>query len=111
MKWLSKELRDRGWSYRELGRRAGLSNSAVTVVMNQKSGAGPNFCASIARALGMPPEEVFRKAGLLPRLDANTEADPIIQQILDRLKHLTPKERGEALSLIDVVYQRKHKGG
>ena len=110
MEWLSEELKKRGWSYRELGRRAGLSNSAVVVVMNNKSGAGPSFCQAIAGALGLPIEEVYRLAGLLPRFEAGTEGDPAIQSVLDRLKYLTPEERREALSLVEVVYRRKHKG-
>jgi transcriptional regulator with XRE-family HTH domain len=110
MKWLNTELEKRSWSRRELAKRANLSSGAVAHVLRGERGAGSDFCQAIAGALGIPVEDVYRRAGLLPRLEAGTEADPTIQRILDRLKYLTADERREALALVDVVYRRKHKG-
>jgi len=110
MDWLKSELKKRGWSSRELAGRAGLSSGSIAHVLRGERGAGFDVCSGIARALELPPEEIYRLAGLLPRLEAGTEADPTIQAVLDRLKYLTPEERQEALNLVDVVYRRKHKG-
>jgi transcriptional regulator with XRE-family HTH domain len=63
--WMNSELEDRGWSYNELARRAGFSSGTVSMVMTGKNQVSWEFCAGVADAFGMPPEDVFRKAGLL----------------------------------------------
>ncbi|MCL4295723.1 MAG: helix-turn-helix domain-containing protein [Anaerolineae bacterium] len=64
--WIVEQLRDRGWSHRELGRRAGVSGAAVSRVISGEQNPGWDFCAGVAKALGEPPERLFRLAGLLP---------------------------------------------
>ena len=64
--WINKEIKERGWSLRELARRSNLSSTAVINVMNQHRSPGANFCKGIARALRVSPEEVMRHAGILP---------------------------------------------
>lgn len=64
--WIIEQLKDRGWSHRELGRRAGVSGAAVSRVISDSQNPGWDFCAGVARALGEPPEKIFRLAGLLP---------------------------------------------
>ena len=66
--WLDQEVQERGWTFRELGRRAELSSGAVSKVMTGVVNPTWEFCAKIARALEMPEVEVFRRAGLLPVL-------------------------------------------
>jgi len=39
--WLNHELDRRGWSYNELGRRAGLSSAGVSDVLSGKRPASP----------------------------------------------------------------------
>ena len=62
--WLNKELQGRGWSQRELARRAGVSASTVSDVIAEKRLPTWDFCASIARPLQVDPDEVFVLAGL-----------------------------------------------
>lgn len=66
--WLNTQLKQRGWSHRELARRSGLSQTAVSSVISEQRNPGWDFCLAVARALGEPPENVFRMAGLLPAL-------------------------------------------
>jgi transcriptional regulator with XRE-family HTH domain len=66
VKWINEELERRGWTQRELARRADISPGQLSMVINQSRGGGPEFCKNIARAFGEPPEKVFRLAGLLP---------------------------------------------
>jgi transcriptional regulator with XRE-family HTH domain len=65
--WLDQELLQHGWSDHQLARRAGLSHS---VISKARSGTAPKWeaCEALARALDLPPEIVFRKAGLLTPL-------------------------------------------
>jgi transcriptional regulator with XRE-family HTH domain len=66
--WLDQEVHARGWTFRELGRRADLSSGAISKVMTGAVNPTWEFCAKIARGLEMPEVEVFRRAGLLPPL-------------------------------------------
>lgn len=65
IEWLEEEIIRHGWSIREAARRAGLSHSAISSVLNHTRNPGWEFCAGIARAFEITPETVFRKAGLL----------------------------------------------
>jgi transcriptional regulator with XRE-family HTH domain len=73
--WLRQEAEERGWSFREMARRGGLSSGAISNVMTGNAPAGWDLCVGIARALEIPPEGVFRKAGLLPSLPPAVEEE------------------------------------
>lgn len=103
--WLNIELDKRGWSYRELGRRAGFSSGTVSMVVNGKNKISWEFCTGIALAFKMPAEQVFRLAGLLPLLPA-PDRDPTIQEILDITKQLDVNDREELLAYAKLRYQR-----
>ena len=64
--WLDQEVARRGWTFRELGRRARLSSSAISKVMTDTHLPTWDFCLAISRALDTSPVSVFRRAGLLP---------------------------------------------
>ena len=68
--WLSTELERRGWSIRELARRANISHTWIANVLSGQRPASWDFCAAIAQALLKQPEEVFRLASLLPNRPA-----------------------------------------
>jgi transcriptional regulator with XRE-family HTH domain len=72
--WLVKETDKRGWSFRELGRRAGLTSATISRVITGASRSGWEFCRKIAIALNVPPENVFRLADLLPPEPKETAA-------------------------------------
>ena len=77
--WLENELITRGWTRAELARRANVSQSTLSLIWTGERTPGPDFCRAIARALNIPPETVFRKAGLLP---ASPDPDPEIEEAL-----------------------------
>ena len=58
--WLVKELNIRGWSHRELARRSDLSQTTVSDVISEKRPATWDFCAAVARAMGISVDEVER---------------------------------------------------
>ena len=64
--WLIKELDMRGWSHRELAWRSDLSQTTVSDVISEKRPATWDFCAAVARAMGVSVNEVFVLAGLKP---------------------------------------------
>lgn len=64
--WINTELDQRGWSRSEAARRGGFSSSTLDKVVGGFSKPGPVLCRGLARAFGLPPDEVFRLAGILP---------------------------------------------
>ena len=77
--WLQSEMEKRGWNHTDLANEAGLSRRAVGNVLRQEREPGKVFLISIARALRLPPETVFRMAGLLPEAPEETEeADELL---------------------------------
>jgi transcriptional regulator with XRE-family HTH domain len=95
--WLEEELESRGWSQRELARRAGIAHTTVSYVLAGRQAPSWDFCAAIAEALGLAPTEVFVLAGLLPpplpAVAEETEAVAI-------LRELDPEARAHALAML-----------
>jgi transcriptional regulator with XRE-family HTH domain len=83
--WLETELKKRGWRPSDLAQAAGLYPATVNRVLNRERQAGPDVCNAIARALGQPPEKIFRLAGLLPPLPPAVEEEHEALGILRRL--------------------------
>jgi len=97
VKWLIVEMNTRGWSNSELARRSDVVQSTVSLVLSGKSRPGDDLCTGIARAFRITPEEVFRRAGLLPPLLAS-ENDPTITRVVEYLRRLSPIDRAEVLT-------------
>jgi len=83
--WLLGEMRIRGWSARELGKRAGMSNTAINDILNEYRKPTFKLCKAIARPLGMEPEDVMRKAGLLPSWNAEDTKLKTIYRVMNEL--------------------------
>lgn len=92
--WLEEKLKERGWQPADLARKAHLGNSTVTRILNSNRGAGPEVCLAIARTLQLPPELVFRKAGLLP---SKSETSPNFEELLHLFELLKEEKRHLAL--------------
>jgi transcriptional regulator with XRE-family HTH domain len=105
--WLDAQLSDRNWSDHQLARKAGISHS---VISKARRGIPPKWdaCAAIASALDLPPEVVFRQAGLLPPLPP---AQGEIEEWRHLLAQLSPKDRYELLQIARLKLRLKHKQG
>lgn len=102
--WLSSELEKRGLSQSELARLAGVSRGAISHLINQTRKPGPEICEAIAHALKLPPETVFRVAGLLsPKPDIQTED----QQFLYLLHLMDELSREELLEFMKFKLEHK----
>lgn len=64
--WLNEQMKQRNLSQSELARMSKISQSQISLVLNRDRKPGSDFCASIAHALRLPTEDVFRAAGILP---------------------------------------------
>lgn len=104
--WLVEELDDRGWSQRELARRAGISAASVNQILGEQREPSPDFCISLASAFRLPAEFILRKAGHLPP-GPKEETDPriraTVEQLLtiwNRIKHLDPDSLDALLNIV-----------
>lgn len=111
LEWLDSELARRGWNDFQLSRKAGISHSAFS---RARRGALPSWdvCGAIARALDVPAELVFRKAGLLPEREDEPVSFEHWRHILEKLSDEDRDELMEIARLkLDRQSQRRRQGG
>ena len=101
--WISEELSNKGWSGRELARRANISHTTVLDVVKGKRRPTWDFCASIAPVLGKNPAEVFALADLMRVYDE----DNTLKEITQTSKQLTIEERQDALKYLYYLLSRR----
>lgn len=103
--WLNRELRERGWSQRELARRAGVSGATISQVLSMQQRPTWEFCASVARALRVPVDDLFVLAGL-----KRPPAEPIReeQEVLELLRSLPATARSVIITMLRAMvgYER-----
>jgi transcriptional regulator with XRE-family HTH domain len=106
--WLNNELQDRGWSYNQAATRAGFASGAtISMVATGRNAVTWEFCAGLARALNFPPEDVFRKAGLLRPV-----IDPVaVQQVTDLARHLSADNLALFGEIGRLLYRRQKQEG
>jgi transcriptional regulator with XRE-family HTH domain len=104
--WLTDELRKRGWSQADLARAANIHRQVVSTYINgRRSKPDEDVLRSIARAFKMPPEEVFRAAGLLPP----TTEDPWVENMNYKISQPTGIRRELAERLIDTMLEEQDR--
>lgn len=109
--WVEQELNRRGWNHSDLVRRSeetgyAISQSQFWRIMNEERQAGPDACISIAVALGISREEVFRARGwLLREADqiVRPEAGPEVRQAVSRLQDLPQGSQERAAFALDAL--------
>jgi transcriptional regulator with XRE-family HTH domain len=95
--YLEDELQRRSWRPADLARAVGVPDATISHILNGSRRAGPEVCNAIARALGEPPERIFRLAGLLPGLPAPVEEE---REAVRILRGLSPDLRAVAMRLL-----------
>jgi len=97
--WLLLTLEEKGWSQSTLARAAGVSPAAISDALSGRRGVGKSLATKIARALRLPPEEVFRIAGILPPSITKTE---LIDRIINEINDLPPEEKSDVIEYIQM---------
>ena len=96
VEWLIRETEQRGWSYNQLAKRAGLSSSGISLVLSGQRRAGFEFCTKIARAFSVPAEDVLRRAGLLPPVPTET---PSLREVIHLFNQLSPEQQDNMIAM------------
>ena len=105
--WIEHEINTRGWSIRELARRSELAPTTISDVLGNRARAGLQFCNGIARAFKVPPERVFREAGLLPAVIIGQDDEQKKKELDDYWKYLTTGERDTLTTMARALYERR----
>lgn len=104
--YINAKLHARGMKKADLARAASLSPSQVTRIMNQSSKPSQEALIAIARALGVPREEIFRMAGVLPPVPVTKEYQ---DKLLYKVSLMTEHQKEIFLSMADYVLKEGGK--
>lgn len=104
--WLTTQLETKGLSQADLSKKSGMSPAQISRLVNGVRGVGEDSILAIANALNIPPETVFRAAGLLPPVpDCDSRAVDLAYQIAQ----LDPDDQQIIDTLISTMIQRREK--
>lgn len=100
--WLSTEMQARFWDEPEMARRAGITKQAVNALVNDKvNEPKAATLARIAKALGVPLEEVLVAAGIIT---AKPDKDPRVERAAYLLETgLDDDQIDQALQIIEML--------
>lgn len=101
--WLQNELRERQLSQAELARQAKVSRGAISHIINGSRQVGTEICEGIARAFKLPPEDVYRIAGLLPAEGKNDTRD---NELVYLFKLLPESEKQQVLDYVRYIVDK-----
>lgn len=108
--WLQEQIDDKGWKPTDLARRSHISDAAVSRILKGERKADVETLSSFAHALKLPPEQVYRAAGILPPAH---ELDELVEQIIHETTDLPEQDQQEVLAFIrmknNLRAQRKKK--
>lgn len=111
--WLLKRMEERGWNLSDLAQKTRVAPAQISRLINGSRGPGPKLCRSLAHALNLPEDVVFRAAGLLsPKPAHEIEAqidDPLIARIVYILSELDGQDKDEVLALVEAKARNKER--
>ena len=104
--WIESEMRKRGMNQSDVARAGNVTRSAINKVLTRSQKPGPAVCAAFAKAFDLPPEEVLRRAGLIPSAPAghavfeerarylfNNLPEPDQQEVIEYMQYRLQKAR------------------
>lgn len=103
--WLLQEMNKKDWTQADLARASGLTTAAISRYMTGRI-PEEESAKKIARAFKIPPEQVFRAAGILPPVK---EKEQLIEIILHELDTLSPEDKADVIEFIEFKARRKRK--
>lgn len=97
--WLLEQLREKEWSQADLARASGLTRATISYYLGPKS-KKPDETAirKIAKALNLPIDLVYEKAGILP---PKPELSPIKRALFHLAEGLPDSDIESAIALLE----------
>lgn len=97
--WLQDRLDERGWRPTDLAKQAKMSDTAISRFIQGARKPDSKSLNAIAKALKLPPDQVFRAAGQLPQ---KPETDERIERVIHEMQDLNDQEKDELLAYINM---------
>jgi transcriptional regulator with XRE-family HTH domain len=104
--WLVDELKQRGWTNADLANTAGISRGSVTNIISGMRSPGTDICERIARAFKIPPEVVYRRAGLLP---PEPEPDEKRQELMHLFGMMSAENRDDTIDYARMKLEKQER--
>lgn len=105
--FINQELDNRGWSARELARRAGLSHATINGILAETANPGSVSCKGIARAFRVPDGRIFRMAEMHSSYVIGDTKEEEEKELLDYFHYLPEEDRRTVTSLARVLYEQQ----
>jgi transcriptional regulator with XRE-family HTH domain len=96
--------KERGWSIREMARRARVSHTAIASALNRKGRPSAELCVAIADTLGVPAIEVVQRAGILPPDPPETAA---WRRLNEMWAQLSDEDQKRILEIVETWVQKR----
>lgn len=112
--YLQAKMAEREWNQSDLARHAKLNRGTVSNILNGNRDAGVDVLVSLARALNVPPDDLFREAGVFPSEPELTKDEKRFISLLGSLpveKRKQLLDYGEFLVDKDAQATRGRKAG
>lgn len=107
IQWLRERIRISGLTQSEIAARAGISEAQLSRVLSRERNPGIDFCVGIARALNVPPENVFAEAGIFRYRSKESknfkEAEHLFSQLSDR-------QQNDVLTMMRALVEERRRG-
>ena len=104
--WLRNELIERNISPADLSRMMKKKPASISNVLNEKRAAGTDFILAVATALRLPPEELYRIAGLLPRKPVRQgKQEMLLHELAALLEQMSPNSQQMVIKLVREIYE------
>lgn len=108
--WLRDELAQHGISQTELAYKIGVTPAQVSRIISGERSTSNEVLVNIAHILKLPPEQVYRAAGILP---PESEINELVEQIVHETTDMPEQDQQEVLAFIrmknNLRAQRKKK--
>lgn len=102
--WLRQKIKESGKTQKEFADIIGIEQPHLSRILSNTRGASNEILIAIAHALKLPPETIFRTAGLLPPVPSDTQ---YAEEVLFLLNQLSPPDQLEILELLRFKAERK----
>lgn len=106
--WLLKQIDERGMKLSELAREAKLGSGTLNHIIAGRRNPGVDVCNAIARVFNLPPEDVLRRADLLPPSPKNGDLPLHLKQAWVILQNLPPDKQKTALLFLRFLQENNH---
>lgn len=106
VEWLLQELETRGLKQADIARNGNITTAAVSKMINNFTVPGTDMCLAIAKTLNISPEEVYRRAGLLP---GNTERTILEERADYILSQLSQEDQQDILEYMEFRLQKSQR--